>query len=556
MLVSLFKRARGVRRDGDQLRAQVRDGYSRLQAGDAPGAKRIAQDLLTQDPTLIGAHLLLAQAAADGGDWDVAFSAIERILAMQPNHADAYFIRGMMHEQRGSAERAIADLARVLEIDPSHALALDRKGALHDSRGEFNDSLVCAERLVGLDRTNADAHHKRGITLRELGRLVDAEHALRTAVELDSKSPDARSHLALVLIDQGRFEEGDELLCDTLGEQTDHADARWTRAVLNLLRGRFDLAWDDYEWRETKREKPSRVDGVPHWDGTPIDRGSLLIFAEQGLGDQIMFASCLEDALSLCPKCVIECDARLEALFRRSFPRATVVPADKQHPPRWLQDLTSPITAQLSIASLPRRFRSRTSDFPTRERYLIPDSAKVVSWRERLQALGPGPKIGLSWTGGTAKTRRSLRSVPLEQLLPVLRAGPGCHFVNLQYVDSKSEVSAMSLRHGITVHDFQEINESYDETAAFMGALDLVISVCTSAIHLAGAIGTPVWIIASAAPEWRYLASGKGMPWYSSAKIWRQKELGEWGAVIQAIARELASFSSMHAKGKAHGRSA
>ena len=406
MLVSLFKRALGVRRDGNQLRAQLRDGYSRLQAGDAPGAKRIAQDLLAQDPTLVGAHLLRAQAAADSGDWDIAFPTIERILAMHPDHADAYFIRGMMHEQQGNAERAIADFARVLEIDPSHALAMDRKGALHDVRGEFAQSLACAERLLQIDATSAHAYDKLGITLRELGRLRDAEQALRAAIALDVDFQDARCHLALVLIDQGLFDEADTLLASVLTRNAGHAEARWTRAVSNLLRSRFDVAWDDYEWREHRRDNPLRVSGVPRWDGSPIEDGYLLISAEQGLGDQIMFSSCIEDALRLSPACAIECDPRLVAIYRRSFPSARVYASDAKSPPEWLPSLPSPLAAQLPMGSLPGRFRSRASDFPTRSGYLVADEAAIKDWRARLSTLGPGPKVGLSWTGGALKTRR------------------------------------------------------------------------------------------------------------------------------------------------------
>lgn len=549
MLVSLLGRVLRGRRDGDRFGARLREGYSRLQAGDVASARQIALDLLSRDSALVPAHLLLAQAAADGGEWSVAFPAIERILAIDPDRADAYFIRGMMHEQLGDAERAIADYDVVLQIDSSHTAALDRKGRLHDVRGEFTDSLVCAERLIRADSTSAYAHHKLGITLREIGRLRDAEQALRAAIALDAGFHDAHCHLALVLIDQGLFDEADALLASVLAQNADHAEARWTRAVSNLLRSRFDVAWDDYEWREHRRENPLRVSGVPEWDGSRIEGGYLLISSEQGLGDQIMFSSCIEDALRLSPACVIECDPRLVALFRRSFPRARVHAADAKSLPQWLPQLSSPLVAQLPMGSLPGQFRRRASDFPAHSGYLVPDAAAVASWRQRLSELGPGPKIGLSWTGGALKTRRRLRSLKLEQLVPLFRAGD-CHFVSLQYVDSRKEIEALQAQHGVTVHEFEETQANYDQTVALIGALDLVISVCTAAIHLAGAIGTPVWIIAPAAPEWRYLASGAGMPWYSGAKIWRQAALGEWDPVIQVIAGELASFCSMHTDGK------
>ena len=134
-----------------------------------------------------------------------------------------------------------------------------------------------------------------------------------------------------------------------------------------------------------------------------------------------------------------------------------------------------------------------------------------------------------------------MRSLKLEQLLPLFRAG-NCHFVSLQYVDSRKEIEALQMEHGVTVHEFREAQASYDQTAALVGALDLVISVCTSVIHLAGAIGTQVWIMVPAAPEWRYLASGSEMPWYPCARIWRQGTLGAWNELVASIAEELAMY--------------
>jgi hypothetical protein len=219
---------------------------------------------------------------------------------------------------------------------------------------------------------------------------------------------------------------------------------------------------------------------------------------------------------------------------------------DGQTTPAWRSALASPLVAQLPIGSLPGRIGRRADNFPSRKRYLIADQDAVASWRDRLGRLGRGPKIGLSWTGGVAKTRRGLRSLSLEALLPLFRSGGGCDFISLQYTDSQAEIDMLQQRHGITVHRFDEIQESYDETAALIGALDLVISVCTSAIHLAGALGTPVWVMVPAAPEWRYMQAGDRMPWYSSVKIWRQSTLHVWEPVIEAIAAELADFRGLH----------
>lgn len=540
---------------GRQPATRLREGYARLAADDAAGAKRIASELLAREPSLTNAHLLQAQATAELGEWEGALASIDNFLAAAGEHAEACFIRGTILERLNRPERALEDFARALTIDPQHAAALDRKGALHDVRGEFELALACARQLVALDPADAQAHRKLGMTLRELGRFAEAAASLQTAAALDPRVYDARATLALTQIDLGQFEQADAVLTQLLGEAADHAQARWARAVSNLLRGRFDVAWDDYEWRESRLDAPVRFPTVPRWDGAPIDNGYLLLSAEQGLGDQIMFASCVQDALRLAPACIIECDSKLVGLFRRSFPAARVFPGSPMLTPKWVQKLSEPIVAQLPLGSLPALFRRDRSRFPEHGGYLVPDPAAVARWRERLDRLGPGLKVGLSWTGGAAKTRRHLRSLALEQLLPVLRTG-NCRFVSLQYVDSRAELAAMQDRHQLEIHDLDAARLDYDETGALVGALDLVISVCTSIVHLAGSIGKPVWIMAPAAPEWRYMAWGQEMPWYPSAIIWRQRRLGDWNEVVSAITVQLEAFCNAQAPNRTAGRGA
>lgn len=523
---------------GADASALLNRGYSCLVKGDFAGAKGIGSEILTQEPMHMGAHLLMAQACAAMGDTAAAERWIEQLLKLDPRHAEACYVRGMIREQQGKPREAIADYDRALEFNPSHAAALDRKGGAHDQLGEFEQSLACAQRLIELDERNPGGHHKMGLMLRELGRLKEAEQSLRRAVTLQPDLPDANCHLALVLIDQGRFGEAEPLLAQVLSVMPDHVEACWTTALLHLLQARFEAGWKYYESREARRNASKRRYGLPEWDGRPITDGSLLIYSEQGLGDEIMFASCFGDALQRAPSCVIECEPRLEKLFRRSFPGATVSGPATARQPEWFKQITPPVAAQIATGSLPAMFRNQWMDFPRHGGYLVPDPARVAYWRERLQALGPGLKVGLAWTGGTLKTRRRLRSIELAELQPLL-ATEGAHFVSLQYVESGREIADLGAKHGLTVNHWPEAIRDYDETAAMMMALDLVISVCTAAVHLSGAIGKQAWVMVPAAPEWRYLSSGETMPWYPAVRLFRQHRLGDWRPLIEGVAAEL-----------------
>ena len=171
--------------------------------------------------------------------------------------------------------------------------------------------------------------------------------------------------------------------------------------------------------------------------------------------------------------------------------------------------------------------------------YLRADPTKVDRWRARLAALGPGPAVGISWRGGTARTRTERRSLSLPALLPLLREA-GFHFVSLQYgPDAAAEVARFAAESGISVHHWQEAIDDYDETAALATALEAIVSVCTAVVHLGGALGRPVWVATPRVPEWRYGTSGERMPWYPSVRLLRQAEGEGWTPVIDALRRQL-----------------
>ena len=178
--------------------------------------------------------------------------------------------------------------------------------------------------------------------------------------------------------------------------------------------------------------------------------------------------------------------------------------------------------------------------FPRHAGYLKADSARTEKWRRRLEDLGPGRKIGLSWTGGVRKTGRGLRSLTLDRFLPLLSL-PDTQFISLQYTpDAEKQVEQFSKAHRISLHHWPEAIDDYEETAALVSAVDLVVSVCTSVVHLCGALHRPAWVLAPFSPEWRYGFRGASMPWYPSVRIFRQERFGDWEQVLADVQAELA----------------
>ena len=254
-----------------------------------------------------------------------------------------------------------------------------------------------------------------------------------------------------------------------------------------------------------------------------------MLYGEQGIGDEIMFASCVSDLLATGVACTLACDPRLATLFTRSFPGARVRGIDS---PDALA--SEPCDQQAALGDLPRVLRSRAEDFPVHAGYLRADPARVAHWRRELDRYGDGPKIGISWRGGTPLTRGSVRSLKPGDLAPVLGL-PGLTWISLQYGEVDADLAALFDTHGIAIQHWASAIDDYDETAALVCALDLVVSVCTAVVHLSGALGRDAWVLTPSAAEWRYGRRGESMPWYPSVRLFRQQAEGDWSGPIGAV---------------------
>jgi hypothetical protein len=309
-----------------------------------------------------------------------------------------------------------------------------------------------------------------------------------------------------------------------------------------LRHGKLAEGWSAYELRRRGEGFVGRYRKFPfpEWQGEPLGGKTILVYPEQGLGDEIMYGSCIPELVARARHVAIECDPKLGEIFARSFPHCTVTPRARTMANDWVNHLERRPDYQVPIGSLPLHFRSRAEDFPSHRGYLVADERKVAGWKSRLEALGPGPKIGLSWRGGLGHTGKVRRSLTLEQLRPLLGT-MGAHFVSLQYTEVQAEVADLRTRHGIAVHHWQEAIDDYDQTAALICALDKVVTVCTAVVHLTGALGRPAIVMVPFGSDWRYGADGSQMLWYPSVQLVRQSAIGDWSTVLEAVGRLIAS---------------
>ncbi len=493
---------------------------------------------------MAAASFAAGKAAFDAKDYATAARCFGKVIELRHDDADAHNNLGLSYLQQSAYEDASDCFLLAIHYRQQFPQAYHNLALTAQQRGDFSGAVECLEQAITLKPDFAAAHNNLGyLFCRELGSFERGAGHIRTALQLEPADPDVRCNYSMVLTQEGRSAEALAVCDELLAAHPDLYEARLNRALAALKLGRFGSAWPDYEARKLARSNyiPRELP-LPEWRGQALQNKKILVYAEQGLGDQIMFASCLPDLLNQAGACVVECAPQLVPVFRRSFPRARIEP-QAQNTERLASLVQSALfDYQVATGSLPGYFRRSWGDFPRHRGYLRADARRVAYWTDRLSDLGPGLKVGISWFGGAVSTRSDARSTRLQDWLPVLSPS-SCRFVSLQYGNANDELDAAAGNPAVKINHWSEAIADYDETAALVASLDLVISVCTAVVHLAGALGKRAWVLVPQCPEWRYLAHGTTMPWYPSIRLFRQRELGGWQATISDVAGELTAVS-------------
>lgn len=371
-----------------------------------------------------------------------------------------------------------------------------------------------------------------GICYQEGSNLEEGEQMFIKALNREPNNALALNNLAQLYINMGQPLKAINCADKAMRIDPDMPEAPYNRGQAMLMLGSWKEGWEGYEYSIGQHKgRQERIYGtIPRWTG--VNDCTLIAFGEQGLGDEISFASCIPDLMKK-NRVIIECDKRLVGLFQRSFD----VPV---YGTRYQKGITWPnlhkVDASVAFGSLPRFYRNAGEDFPGTP-YLVADPQRRLMWRALLDSMGRKPKVGIAWTGGIKNTGRARRSIDLRDMLPILRQD--ATFISLQYQDVP-EVAALKLDTGIEVHHWPHAMQTgdYDDTAALVAELDLVITVQQTAVHIAGALGIPCWCMVPRTPLWRYRLSGQDFPWAKSVKLYRQKT-SDWTDVINTIAVDL-----------------
>ena len=386
--------------------------------------------------------------------------------------------------------------------------------------------------------------HNLGKCAYECLRYEEAEEYWRKAAKLKPNYPLPLDGLGLIHLNKCDYGMAIEYCGRALKIDPENIDSRVNRGMAYLALGRWEDGWNGYNANiGVNKDRKERIYGSEkRWDGSKGRR--VVVYGEQGLGDEISFASCIPDIIRDSSQVVIECDRRLEGLFRRSF-QVPVFGSRYDAEPDG--DIPTDFDARVAVGHLPEFYRKKDEDFPGAP-YLTASPEMRTQWRALLDSLGPEPKIGIAWSGGRRHTGQARRSVNLDTLLPILKYP--AHWVSLQYqtpswdkdkilasVEQPEELKPFYKAHGIKINHWPwgTSTYDYDQTAALVKELDLVISVTTAIVDLAGAVGTECWCLVPSKPVWRHLGGrgGSDFPWAKSVSLWRQKG-SEWPTHLMA----------------------
>ena len=525
---------------------EVRYRRARLaqEAGDTDGALALHRAVLELDPEHALAHYDLGVLLSLRGNEKEALAHFERCLRTQPAHREAQLRRARLLADRGRGAEALRALEALRASEPGWTEAQFAYGDVCARLRRDDEAMAAYDAVLALEPVHFGARASRAMII---GRRGDPAAALAQIEALLAEAPgEARllNGAGVQLYAMGRLQEAEAQYEAAIARDPALLEARGNLAHARLLQGDFARGWRQLgeRWRRGGLDRQRRRVSCPLWCGEPLAGKSLFVWPEPDLGDQIMYASQFPELAAQAVsglRTVFECSARLESLFARSFPGSTVVTGNAVGEAR-LAGMAFDFHAPMS--ALCEHLRADWSAFPQHQGYLKADPARRAAWRRRLDALGPGAKIGISWRDGAEGNAAAIHSSSPEDWAALFEV-PGARLVNLQAGECRKEIAALSAA-GRAIEDWPGVADDFEESAALLCELDLVVSVCTTVVHLAGALGRPVWVLVPARPGWRYLLAGERLPWYPSARLLRQAQPGDWRGVISAAARELSGRTS------------
>ncbi|WP_175948715.1 tetratricopeptide repeat protein [Burkholderia pyrrocinia] len=474
---------------------------------------------------------------------DIAMVRCERA----PDQAAPWFRLGLAHQQTRHHLQALDAYRHAAGIEPKLPMLSNNMGAAHLELKQLADAKALLEQALRDDPDNALAWNNLATTLLKLHALPDSLIAAERACALAPNYATALQTYSYVLREHQEWDAALATAVRALELDPGNASLVWGVAMLQLMRGDYANGWINHEarWRGSPelRDAPHNLP-APQWSGQSLHGKTLLVWGEQGQGDVLQFVrfvpAIAERARREGGRLIYCCFSSLLSLLKRSLGEAVeiVIPHDQRPLPAF--------DYHLPLCSLPLVFGVQIEHVSGRSAYLRPDPVQADFWRSR-RAGGAALKVGLAWTGGRSHQRNPLRSVKPTDFAQAFVSVQGVDFYSLQMGAQRDVDEARAA--GLRIEDETGEFESFDDTAAFIAGLDLVITVCTSVAHLAGGLGVPTWVLLDVNPHWVWMTGSVDSPWYASVQLYRQPAYADWASVLASVTHELKAL--VHAHGSA-----
>lgn len=529
-----YRRAIGLRADYAEAHNNLATALQSLgRLDEAAASYRAALDLAPDDAEV---RNNLGTVLQKLDRWDEARACFLKALDLKPDYPEANFNLGNVLQESDHLAAAIACYRRAVVCRPDYPEAHNRLGRALHLAGDVAWASACFRRAIACDPDAAAVYDNWGVMLGALGRFDQALAAFRNALALDPAGAEIHNDFGVMHHADGRQDAAEADYLRAIACDPGHAEAHWNLGLVRLLRGDYRSGWDEYEWRwkcNTVMRRILPAYEQPAWTGEAGRGRTILLWAEQGAGDTLQFVRFVPQVIERGWRVVLGVPPSLARLARTipdlAVPDLAVVVEGETLPP---------FDVHCPLMGLPPRLDLDVGAIPSAAGYLAADPDVAGQWRTRLAGL-PGRKVGVVWRGNPVHARDRHRSLDPAWLSPALDL-PGLSVVSLQKDGRPEEFASLGL--SCPFLDAGPHLGDYAETAALIANLDLLISVDTSVVHLAGAMGRPVWTLLDFVCDWRWLEKRPDSPWYSSMRLFRQARPGDWAAVAAEVRAALAGL--------------
>ncbi|MFQ5455541.1 MAG: tetratricopeptide repeat protein [Nitrospirota bacterium] len=478
------------------------------------------------------AYLNLGNAFKEKGKLDDAIEYYKKTISIKPDFADGYNNLGNLLKEQGKLDDAIEYYKKAISIKPDFAEAFHNLGNLFEKRKNFDEAIEYYKKAISVKPDFARAYNNLGNLLKKQGRVDKAVEYYQKAVELNPDFAEAYYNLANAPEDQGKLDGVVEYYKKAIGVKPGFAEAHFNRGIALLLMGNFEEGWAEYEWRFRTEEIARQIGyndfGIPRWDGSALNSKTILISSEQGFGDTIQFIRYMPLVKEKGGKVIFESPKEVRQLIEGFHGIDQIVewPVSKNRDIKF--------DTYIPLLSLPGIFRTTVDTIIAEVPYLRANPELVKKWHKEIHC--KELKVGLVWAGNPVHKNDHNRSCKLSDFRPIGFIH-GIKLFSLQKGTPADQLSESP--ENMSIVNIGEQLMDFSDTAAVIQNLDMVISVDTAIVHLAGALGKPVWTLLPFMPDWRWMQNREDSPWYPTMRLFRQPEAGDWKSVIANIREEL-----------------